>query len=150
MMAMANHAGGVAERPIRIGSSPPAAPPTNRAILQVMADVFGVDVYPLDVANSACLGAALRAYHADRLSAASRCRGPRSCAASPSRDAEPPRRDPARFQRTRSRRDLQTDAICWQVMRTHDAELVRQQLRTRLGQTLARRLRCQLGLTRRM
>ncbi len=42
---------------------------TNRAILQVMANVFGVDVYRLDVENSAALGAALRAYHADRLAA---------------------------------------------------------------------------------
>ena len=41
----------------------------NRAILQVMANVFGVDVYRLDVENSAALGAALRAYHADRLAA---------------------------------------------------------------------------------
>jgi xylulokinase len=37
----------------------------NRAILQVMADVFGADVYQFDVGNSAALGAALRAYHAD-------------------------------------------------------------------------------------
>ena len=37
----------------------------NRAILQVMADVFGADVYQFDVSNSAALGAALRAYHAD-------------------------------------------------------------------------------------
>jgi xylulokinase len=37
----------------------------NRAILQVMADVFGADVYQFDVANSAALGAALRAYHGD-------------------------------------------------------------------------------------
>ena len=35
----------------------------NRAILQVMADVFGADVYQLDVGNTACLGAALRAFH---------------------------------------------------------------------------------------
>ncbi len=34
-----------------------------------MANVFGVDVYRLDVENSAALGAALRAYHADRLTA---------------------------------------------------------------------------------
>lgn len=40
----------------------------NRTILQVMADVFGADVYQLQIANSACLGAALRAYHADALS----------------------------------------------------------------------------------
>ncbi len=37
----------------------------NRAILQVMADVFGADVYQFDVGSSAALGAALRAYHAD-------------------------------------------------------------------------------------
>ncbi|MGH9312712.1 MAG: xylulokinase [Vicinamibacterales bacterium] len=37
----------------------------NREILQVMADVFGADVYQFDVWNSACLGAALRACHAD-------------------------------------------------------------------------------------
>ncbi len=40
----------------------------NREILQVMADVFGADVYQLEVGSSACLGAALRAYHADTLS----------------------------------------------------------------------------------
>ncbi len=39
----------------------------NREILQVMADVFGAEVYQLEVGNSACLGAALRAYHADAL-----------------------------------------------------------------------------------
>ena len=37
----------------------------NRAVLQVMADVFGADVYQFDVGNSAALGAALRAYHGD-------------------------------------------------------------------------------------
>ena len=35
----------------------------NRDILQVMADVFGAPVSQLVVGNSACLGAALRAYH---------------------------------------------------------------------------------------
>jgi len=40
----------------------------NRAILQVMADVFAAAVLPLEVGNSACLGAALRAYHADEVS----------------------------------------------------------------------------------
>jgi len=39
----------------------------NRAILQVMADVFAADVYQFEVGNSACLGAALRAFHADAL-----------------------------------------------------------------------------------
>jgi sugar (pentulose or hexulose) kinase len=33
-----------------------------------MADVFGADVYQLEVTNSAALGAALRAYHADLVS----------------------------------------------------------------------------------
>ena len=37
----------------------------NRVILQVMADVFGAHVYQFNVANSAALGAALRAYHGD-------------------------------------------------------------------------------------
>ena len=37
----------------------------NRDILQVMADVFDADVYQLEVGNSAALGAALRAHHAD-------------------------------------------------------------------------------------
>jgi xylulokinase len=39
----------------------------NRGILQVMADVFGADVYQMEVGNSAALGAALRAFHADAL-----------------------------------------------------------------------------------
>jgi len=39
----------------------------NRAILQVMADVFGAEVYQLEVESSAALGAALRAFHADTL-----------------------------------------------------------------------------------
>ena len=39
----------------------------NRAILQVMADVFGADVYQFVVDNTACLGAALRAFHADAI-----------------------------------------------------------------------------------
>jgi len=39
----------------------------NPEILQVMADVFGVAVRRLQVGNSAGLGAALRAYHADML-----------------------------------------------------------------------------------
>ena len=39
----------------------------NRGILRVMADVFGADVYQFHAGNSACLGAALRAFHADRL-----------------------------------------------------------------------------------
>ena len=37
----------------------------NTQILQVMADVFGADVYRSTVSNSAALGAALRAWHGD-------------------------------------------------------------------------------------
>ena len=39
----------------------------NTPILQVMADVFGADVYRSTVTNSAALGAALRAWHGDAL-----------------------------------------------------------------------------------
>jgi len=39
---------------------------SNRGILQVVADVFGVPVYTLDQSDSASLGAALRAAHAYR------------------------------------------------------------------------------------
>jgi xylulokinase len=38
----------------------------NRDILQVMADVFDAEVLQLETGNSAALGAALRAFHADR------------------------------------------------------------------------------------
>ena len=38
----------------------------NRAILQVLADVFGVPVYTIDQSDSASLGAAFRAMHAYR------------------------------------------------------------------------------------
>ena len=67
MMAIANHAAGISGSIDRVIATGGAA--VNRAILQVMANVFGVDVYRLDVENSAALGAALRAYHADRLAA---------------------------------------------------------------------------------
>jgi sugar (pentulose or hexulose) kinase len=39
----------------------------NREILQVMADVFDAAVVRIAPRNAASLGAALRAYHADRL-----------------------------------------------------------------------------------
>jgi xylulokinase len=65
-MAMANHAADVtSDRIEKIVATGGAA--ANRSLLQVMANVFGVNVYWLDVANSAALGAALRAYHAERL-----------------------------------------------------------------------------------
>jgi xylulokinase len=66
MMAMANHSAGIAGRHLtRVVATGGGS--INRAMLQVMADVFGADVHPLDTGNSACLGAALRAFHADRL-----------------------------------------------------------------------------------
>jgi len=65
MMALANHARwmGVSVRELRATGGAAA----NREILQVMADVFGAPVRQLKVGNSACLGAALRAWHADEL-----------------------------------------------------------------------------------
>ncbi|ETE64798.1 hypothetical protein L345_09432, partial [Ophiophagus hannah] len=36
----------------------------NKAILQILSDVFSVPVYTIDTANSACLGSAYRAIHA--------------------------------------------------------------------------------------
>ena len=67
MMAIANHAAAVCGTIDRVVATGGAA--VNRAILQVMANVFGVDVHRIDVENSAALGAALRAYHADRRAA---------------------------------------------------------------------------------
>ncbi len=68
MMALANHSAAVNTTPVdRIIATGGAA--VSRSLLQVMANVFGVEVYRLDVDNSAALGAALRAYHADRLAA---------------------------------------------------------------------------------
>jgi xylulokinase len=62
MTAMALHSRWMGVPIDRIHATGGAA--ANRAILQVMADVFGADVYQFDVGNSACLGAALRARHA--------------------------------------------------------------------------------------
>jgi xylulokinase len=61
-MAMALHSSWMGVRVETIHATGGAA--ANREILQVMADVFGADVYQLEVANSAALGAALRAAHA--------------------------------------------------------------------------------------
>jgi xylulokinase len=65
MLAMARHSAWMGARVEVIHATGGAS--GNNEILQVMADVFGADVYRLPVENSACLGAALRAYHADRL-----------------------------------------------------------------------------------
>jgi xylulokinase len=65
MMAMANHSRWMGVAIEAIHATGGAA--VNRDVLQVMADVFGADVYPCAGGNSAALGAALRAWHADRL-----------------------------------------------------------------------------------
>ena len=66
MMAMANHVpasnGAAVEKVIATGDAA-----ANRAILQVTANVFGAEVHRLDTEYPVALGAALRAYHADRL-----------------------------------------------------------------------------------
>ncbi len=66
MLAMALHSGWAVPRVARIHATGGAA--RNREILQVMADVFDAPVHRMEVANSACLGAALRALHADAAS----------------------------------------------------------------------------------
>ncbi len=63
MMALANHTRWMGVTPHTIHATGGAA--ANRAILQVMADVFNARVCQLPVGNSACLGAALRAWEAD-------------------------------------------------------------------------------------
>lgn len=63
MMAMANHSRWMGADVKVIHATGGAA--ANRDVLQIMADVFDADVYQFEVGNSACLGAALRAWHAD-------------------------------------------------------------------------------------
>jgi xylulokinase len=65
MMALALHSRWMGVKIARIYATGGAS--ANRAILQVMADVFDADVMQLETGNSAALGAALRAFHADRL-----------------------------------------------------------------------------------
>ena len=48
----------------------------NRAILQILADVNNADVYQFEVAASAALGAALRAYHGARKAEGRECPWP--------------------------------------------------------------------------
>ncbi len=64
MMAMANHTrwmGGDTSVVYAMGGAS-----GNRDVLQVMADVFGAEVVRSHAGNAAALGAALRAWHADR------------------------------------------------------------------------------------
>ncbi len=65
MLSMALHSRWMASRVETIHAVGGAA--INREILQVMADVFGTPVFQMPVANSAALGAALRAAHAHML-----------------------------------------------------------------------------------
>jgi xylulokinase len=65
MMAIANHSSWMGVNVDVVHATGGAA--VNRAILQVLADVLNAEVREFDVTNSAALGAALRAYHADRL-----------------------------------------------------------------------------------
>jgi xylulokinase len=66
LLAMRRHSAWIGERIDTIHATGGAA--VNRDILQVVADVFDADVYQLAAGNTACLGAALRAYHADVVS----------------------------------------------------------------------------------
>lgn len=63
MLAMSLHSEWATPSVTRIHATGGAA--RNPEILQVMADVFDAPVYRLEVSNAACLGAALRAFHAD-------------------------------------------------------------------------------------
>jgi xylulokinase len=65
MMAMARHSRWMGIDVDTIHATGGAA--VNRQILQVMADVFDANVYRFSASNSAALGAALRAWHADAL-----------------------------------------------------------------------------------
>jgi len=65
MMALALHSRWMDVRISAIYATGGAA--ANRDVLQVMADVFDAEVFQLQTGNSAALGAALRAFHADRL-----------------------------------------------------------------------------------
>jgi xylulokinase len=62
MLAMSRHSRWMGVAIDEIHATGGAA--ANRDILQVMADVFDAGVRPFAVSNSACLGAALRAWHA--------------------------------------------------------------------------------------
>ena len=63
MLALARHSSWMGVEIATIRATGGAA--VNRDLLTVMADVFDADVYQCDTRNSAALGAALRAWHAD-------------------------------------------------------------------------------------
>ena len=65
MMAMAIHSRWMGVKPESIYATGGAS--CNKEILHIMSQVFDAEVYQFKVGNSAALGAALRAYHADEL-----------------------------------------------------------------------------------
>jgi xylulokinase len=67
MMALANHSAWMGVDVDVIHATGGAS--ENREILQVLADVFGADVYQFAGGNGACVGAALRAWHGDAAAA---------------------------------------------------------------------------------
>jgi len=67
MMAMANHTQWMSADASLVYATGGAS--GNRAVLQVMADVFGAEVVRPRSGNGAALGAALRAFHGERLAA---------------------------------------------------------------------------------
>ena len=69
MMAMANHTRWMSAGTSVIHATGGAS--GNRAVLQVMSNVFNAEVVRSRTGNSAALGAALRAFHADRLAGGS-------------------------------------------------------------------------------
>ena len=66
VLAMRRHGAWAAPSVTRIHAAGGAA--RNPEVLQVISDVFGAPVHRVRVGNAACLGAALRAAHADRAS----------------------------------------------------------------------------------
>lgn len=66
-LAMRLHSRWITDRATTIRATGGAA--ANDDLLQVIADVFNADVVRLETANAAALGAALRAYHAERRTA---------------------------------------------------------------------------------
>ncbi len=68
VLAMANHLRLSSDRAVeKVVATGDAA--AQRGILQLLANVFGAEVLRLEVEHRAALGAALRAFHADRLAA---------------------------------------------------------------------------------
>jgi xylulokinase len=74
MMAMALHSRWMGQSPDVIHATGGGS--ANRAMLQVMADVFNATVLEFPSRNSAALGAALRAYHADAIADGQRIEWP--------------------------------------------------------------------------